>query len=110
MLAEWMLITLVVLFVVYMAVRAFFYRSVAKRQEKYAASMKLTLQEAEVLIQKHQLQLQRSLGNIDILTHEMNALKDEVKVLKQRNAQYRLETDKYKARIRELEQKIEALL
>ncbi len=72
--------------------------------------MKLTLQEAEVLIQKYQLQLQRSLGNIDILTHEMNALKDEVKVLKQRNAQYRLETDKYKSRIRELEQKIEALL
>ncbi|WP_281747106.1 hypothetical protein [Helicobacter suis] len=110
MLAQWMLVTLIILFTCYMAVRTFFYRSVAKKQEKYTASMKLTLQEAEVLIQKYQLQLQRSLGNIDILTHEMNALKDELKVLKQRNAQYRLETDKYKSRIRELEQKIEALL
>ncbi|PAF48585.1 hypothetical protein BKH46_00155 [Helicobacter sp. 12S02634-8] len=107
---EWFLATVFVLFVLYMIIKTFFYKSIAEKEERNAASMKLTLQEAEILIQKHQLQLQRALGNIDILTQEMNALKNEVKTLKQRNSQYRIETDKYKSRIKDLEQKIEALL
>lgn len=82
----------------------------AEKEQRNSASMKLTLQEAEILIQKHQLQLQRALGNIEILAQEMNSLKNEVKTLKQRNSQYRIETDKYKSRIKDLEQKIEALL
>ena len=106
----WVFITGLTLFVLYMIVRTFFYKSIAQKEEKNSASMKLTLQEAEILIQKHQLQLQRALGNIDILTNEMSALKNEIKILKQRNSQYRIETDKYKSRIKDLEQKIEALL
>ncbi|MCH5313772.1 MAG: hypothetical protein J1E28_05220 [Helicobacter sp.] len=109
-LIQWFFLTGFILFVLYMIVRTFFYRSVAQKEERTSASMKLTLSEAEILIRKHQLQLQRALGNIDIMTQEMNALKNEVKVLKARNSQYRIETDKYKARIKELEQKIEALL
>ena len=108
--AQWFFLTGFILFVLYMLVRTFFYRSVAQKEERNSAAMKLTLNEAEILIRKHQLQLQRAWGNIDILTQEMNALKNEVKVLKSRNSQYRVETDKYKARIKDLEQKIEALL
>ena len=108
--AKWFFLTGFILFVLYMLVRTFFYRSVAQKEERNSAAMKLTLNEAEIHIRKHQLQLQRALGNIDILTQEMNALKNEVKVLKSRNSQYRIETDKYKARIKDLEQKIEALL
>ena len=108
--AQWFFLTGFILFVLYMLVWTFFYRSVAQKEERNSAAMKLTLNEAEILIRKHQLQLQRALGNIDILTQEMNALKNEVKVLKSRNSQYRIETDKYKARIKDLEQKIEALL
>ena len=68
------------------------------------------MQEAEILIRKHQLQLQRALGNIDILTDEITSLRNEVKALKQRNSQYRVESEKYKSKIKDLEQKIEALL
>ncbi|PAF41302.1 hypothetical protein [Helicobacter sp. 11S03491-1] len=107
---EWFLVTVFILFVLYMIIKTFFYKSIAEKEERNSASMKLTLQEAEILIQKHQLQLQRALGNIDILTQEMNSLKNEVKTLKQRNSQYRIETDKYRSRIKDLEQKIEALL
>lgn len=103
-------ITVFILFVLYMLIKTFFYKSVAEKEQRNSASMKLTLQEAEILIQKHQLQLQRALGNIEILAQEMNSLKNEVKTLKQRNSQYRIETDKYKSRIKDLEQKIEALL
>ncbi len=108
--AQWFFLTGFILFVLYMIVRTFFYKSVARKEEKSSASMKLTLNEAEILVRKHQLQLQRALGNIDNMHTEMNALKNEVKLLKARNSQYRIETDKYKARIKELEQKIEALL
>ncbi|CBG39907.1 hypothetical protein [Helicobacter mustelae] len=109
-LIQWFLITVFLIFVLFVVIRAFFYKSIAEREERNSASMKLTLREAEILIQKHQLQLQRALGNIDLLTQELNNLKNELKIVKQRNTQYRMETDKYKARIKDLEQKIEALL
>ena len=108
--AQWLFLTAFILFVLFMIVKTFFYKSVAQKEEKNSAVMKLTLQEAEILIRKHQLQLQRALGNIDILTDEITALRNEVKTLKQRNSQYRVETEKYKSKIKELEQKIEALL
>ena len=108
--AQWLFLTAFILFVLFMIVKTFFYKSVAKKEEKNSAVMKLTLQEAEILIRKHQLQLQRALGNIDILTDEITALRNEVKTLKQRNSQYRVETEKYKSKIKDLEQKIEALL
>ncbi|GAA8045232.1 hypothetical protein JP0566_10100 [Helicobacter pylori] len=110
MFTQWFIITIAIVFILYMGVRTFFFKTVAKRQERTNASMKLTLQEAEILIQKHQLQLQRALGNIDILTQEMSSLKIELKALKQRNSEYKGESDKYKNHIKELEQKIEALL
>ena len=108
--AQWLFLTAFILFVLFMIVKTFFYKSVAQMEEKNSAVMKLTLQEAEILIRKHQLQLQRALGNIDILTDEITALRNEVKTLKQRNSQYRVETEKYKSKIKDLEQKIEALL
>ena len=108
--AQWLFFTAFILFVLFMIVKTFFYKSVAQKEEKNSAVMKLTLQEAEILIRKHQLQLQRALGNIDILTDEITALRNEVKTLKQRNSQYRVETEKYKSKIKDLEQKIEALL
>ncbi|MCE3036856.1 hypothetical protein LW135_03300 [Helicobacter sp. faydin-H20] len=109
-LVRWFLITIFIIFVLFVVIRAIFYKSIAEKEERNSASMKLTLQEAEILIQKHQLQLQRALGNIDLLTQELNNLKNELKTVKQRNAQYRMDTDKYKTRIKDLEQKIEALL
>lgn len=110
MMLEWMFVTAFIIFVLFMSIRMFYYRSVAQKEEKNSAVMKLTLQEAEILIRKYQLQLQRALGNIDILTEELNALRNEIKAVKQRNSQYRIEAEKNKARIKDLEQKIEALL
>lgn len=107
---QWFFITGFIIFVLYMVIRTFYYRSIAQREEKNSANMKLTLQDAEILIRKHQVQLQRALGDIDILTQELTALKGDIRSLKQKNSQYKIETDRYKARIKELEQKIESLL
>ena len=72
--------------------------------------MKTNLDDTEIVIRKLQVQLQRSLGNIDILTDELNKIKGDVTGLRTRNSQYRLENDKLNQRIKELEGKIEALL
>jgi len=47
---------------------------------------------------------------VDILNNEMNKLRNEIKTLKQRNSKYRLETDRLKVKIRELENRLDALL
>jgi len=72
--------------------------------------MKLTLQEAEILIRKYQIQLQRALGNVDILSEELNKLRNEMKVLKQRNSKHRQEVERLNNKIKALESRIEALL
>jgi len=72
--------------------------------------MKLTLKEAEILIRKYQIQLQRALGNVDILSEELNNLRNEVKMLKQRNSKHRIDTDRLQNKIRELEGRIDALI
>ena len=69
-----------------------------------------TLHDAEIIIRKYQVQLQRSLGNIDILNEELQKVKGDLKILRTRNSQYRLESDKLRHKIKELEGKIEALL
>ena len=63
----------------------------------------ITKEEAENLIRKYQLQLQRSLGDIDVLNEELTKLRNDVKTIKARNSQYRVENDKLKGRIKELE-------
>ncbi len=71
---------------------------------------KNTLNDAEIVVRKYQVQLQRALGNIDILSDELTKVKNDIKSLRQRNAQARIENDKLRDKIKELQGKIEALL
>jgi len=107
---QWSLLTIVSLIAIYLFVKMFYFKSITVKEQKSNEMMKLTLQEAEVLIRKYQIQLQRALGNVDILNNEMNKLRNEIKTLKQRNSKYRLETDRLKVKIRELENRLDALL
>ncbi len=69
-----------------------------------------TLSDAEIVVRKYQVQLQRALGNIDILSEELTKVKNDIKSLRQRNAQTRIENDQLRDKINELQSKIEALL
>ncbi len=71
---------------------------------------KNTLNDAEIVVRKYQVQLQRALGNIDILSDELAKVKNDIKSLRQRNSQARIENDKLRSKIKELQGKIEALL
>ena len=88
----------------------FYYKTLLKKERAMRDFVKNNLDDTEIIIRKLQVQLQRSLGNIDILTDELNKIKGDVTGLRTRNSQYRIENDKLRARIKELEGKIEALL
>ncbi|WP_456452454.1 hypothetical protein [Hydrogenimonas sp.] len=110
MLFEWSLVTFSLLLVIFVVVKMFYFKNLTIKEQRNNDVMKLTLKEAEVLIRKYQIQLQRALGNIDILNEQMNKLRREIKALKQRNSQYRIENEKLKSRIKDLESRIEALI
>jgi peptidoglycan hydrolase CwlO-like protein len=110
MLFEWSLVTFSLLLVIFVVVKMYYFKNLTIKEQRNNDVMKLTLKEAEVLIRKYQIQLQRALGNIDILNEQMNKLRREIKALKQRNSQYRIENEKLKSRIKELESRIEALI
>jgi hypothetical protein len=107
---DWILLTIVLVGGGFLFFKTFYYRNLMEKEHKSNMILKETLREAEILIRKYQLQLQRSLGNTDILNEEMNRLRNDVKAFKARNAQYRIENERIRHKIKGLESKIEALL
>ena len=110
MLIDFILYTFLICLVIYLVVMVFYYKTLLGKERTMRDFMKTNLDDTEIVIRKLQVQLQRSLGNIDILTDELNKIKGDVTGLRTRNSQYRLENDKLNQRIKELEGKIEALL
>ena len=110
MIASWFVYTVLVCVALYLLVMMFYYRSLYKREQKMTRITKNTLSDAEIVVRKYQVQLQRALGNIDILSDELTKVKNDIKSLRQRNAQARIENDKLRDKIKELQGKIEALL
>jgi peptidoglycan hydrolase CwlO-like protein len=107
---EWSLLTILSVVSIYLFVKMFYFKSITNKEKRSNDLMKLTLQEAEILIRKYQIQLQRALGNVDILSEELTKLRNELKVLKQRNSKHRQEVDRLNAKIKALESRIDALL
>jgi len=107
---QWSLLTILTTLSIYLFVKMFYFKSITNKEQRSNEMMKLTLQEAEILIRKYQIQLQRALGNVDILSEELNKLRNELKVLKQRNSKHRQETERLNGKIKALENRIDALL
>ena len=107
---EWSLLTLLSILSVFLFVKMYYFKSITNKEQRTNDLMKLTLQEAEILIRKYQIQLQRALGNVDILSEELTKLRNELKVLKSRNTKHRQETDRLNGKIKALEGRIDALL
>ena len=110
MVFDFIFYTSLVCLIAYLTVMVFYYKTLLGKERTMRDFMKTNLDDTEIVIRKLQVQLQRSLGNIDILTDELNKIKGDVTNLRTRNSQYRLENDKLSQHIKELEGKIEALL
>ncbi len=107
---DWLITTILLSFSVYLIVMVFYYRTLLRKERQGGIVIKDTLGDAEIVIRKYQIQLQRSLGNIDILSDELNKIKNDLKSLRTRNSQYRMENEKLRQEIKDLKGKIEALL
>ena len=107
---EWSLLSILSVLSIYLFVKMFYFKSITNKEKRSNDVMKLTLNEAEILIRKYQIQLQRALGNVDILSEELTKLRNELKVLKSRNSKHRQETDRLNGKIKALENRIDALL
>lgn len=110
MFTNWLVLTILICVTIYLIVMLFYYKTLLNKEKTSKDFIKNNLDDTEIVIRKLQIQLQRSLGNIDILTEELNKIKADLTSLRTRNSQYRLENDKLRQRIKELEAKIEALL
>ena len=88
----------------------FYYKNRLEKNAEKSKQLQASLIDAEILIKRYQIQLQRALGNLELLDDEVAKLKADIKSLKGRNAQLRTENEQLKRKIRELENKIEALL
>ncbi|EAI7774537.1 hypothetical protein CQ302_07280 [Campylobacter coli] len=110
MFANWFILTALICATIYLVVMLFYYKTLLNKEKTSKDFIKNNLDDTEIVIRKLQIQLQRSLGNIDILTEELNKIKADLTSLRTRNSQYHLENDKLRQRIKELEAKIEALL
>ncbi|EOF7193070.1 hypothetical protein ACK1CF_000100 [Campylobacter coli] len=110
MFANWFILTALICATIYLVVMLFYYKTLLNKEKTSKDFIKNNLDDTEIVIRKLQIQLQRSLGNIDILTEQLNKIKADLTSLRTRNSQYRLENDKLRQRIKELEAKIEALL
>ena len=107
---EWTLLTLLSALTLFVMVKMFYFKNMNIKENRNNEMMRLTLREAEVLIRKYQIQLQRAIGNIDILTEELTRLRNDQKVLKQRNSKHRVESDQLRNKIKDLQSRIDALL
>ena len=110
MFTNWLVLTILICATFYLIVMLFYYKTLLNKEKTSKDFIKNNLDDTEIVIRKLQIQLQRSLGNIDILTEELNKIKADLTSLRTRSSQYRLENDKLRQRIKELVAKIEALL
>lgn len=110
MFTSWFIYTTLIFVIIYLLVISNYNRALFEKEEKNNDKQKESLQEAQVLIRKYRTQLQRSIGNIDILTDELNKVRNDIKVLRAKNSQQKLEKEHLEKRIRDLEERIEALI
>ncbi len=110
MFSDWLIFTGLICLCIYLVVMLFYYKTLLRKEKISKDFIKNTLDDTEVVLRKQQAQLQRSLGNIDLLTDELDKIKSDLTNLRTRNSQYRLENSKLNSKIKELEAKIESLL
>ena len=107
---EYSLLTILSLLNVFLFVKMYHFKSITNTEQKNNDAMKLTLQEAEILIHKYQIQMQRALDNVDILSEELTKLRNELRIRNAKNAKHKKEADRLNAKIKALESRTDTLL
>jgi chromosome segregation ATPase len=107
---SWISYTLFIFVIIYLLVKLNYTKSLYNKEIKINSKQKDAIKEEQLLIRKYKTQLQRSIGNIDILTEELNKVRNDIKSLRAKNSQSRLEKDQLTRRVSELQERIDALI
>ncbi len=110
MFASWIFYTLFVFAIIFLIVKLNYMKSLYEKELKVSNKQKEAIKDAQLLIRKYRTQLQRSIGNIDILTEELNSVRNDIKSLRAKNSQTRLEKTQLSQKVKELEERIDALI
>ncbi len=107
---SWIFYTLAIFAIIFLIVKLNYMKSLYEKELKISNKQKEAIKDAQLLIRKYRTQLQRSIGNIDILTEELNAVRNDIKSLRAKNSQTRLEKTQLSQKVKELEERIDALI
>ena len=110
MFGEWLFYTLLIFVIIYLLIMLNYNKALYKRELSGNKVKKGNIDDSKLMIRKYRVQLQRAIGNIDILTEELNKVRNDIKTLRARNSQNKLENDQLTQKIKELEERIEALI
>ncbi len=110
MFTSWLLYTILFSIIIYLLIILKYKQSIHRKEKKITIQQETSIKDAKLLIGKYRTQLQRSIGNTDILTEELNIIKNEIKILRSKNSQQKIENDHLQRKIKDLNEKIEALV
>ena len=110
MFTDWFFYTIFITVIIYLIVMLNYSKSQNKKANLIIAKKDRTISDLKLLIKKYRIQLQRAIGDIDILTEELANARNDLKSMRAKNSQQRLENDQLIQKVKELEEKIEALI
>jgi len=110
MFTQWFIYTLFVSVIIFLLVMVNYTKSLYKKEKLIVEQKEQNIEDLKILIKKYRLQLQRAISDIDVLTEELANARNDLKNLRAKNTQQRIEIDQLSAKVKELEEKIEALI
>ena len=110
MFTSWIIYTILISIIIYLIVLLKYKESIYNKEKKVTKEQEKSIKDAKILINKYRVQLQRSIGNTDLLTENLSTAKEELKILRSKNSQQKIENDHLQRKIKMLDEKIEALV
>jgi len=110
MFADWLVYTVFIFVIIYLLIMINYTRALHKKEKLIVHKKDKNIDDLKIMIKKYRVQLQRAIGDIDVLTDELAAARNDLKTMRAKNSHQRLEIDQLSAKVKELEDKIEALI
>jgi len=110
MFESWFIYTVLVSAIIYLLIMLNYSKSLQQKEKKTILVKDRNIEDLRILIKKYRVQLQRSIGDIDILTEELTNARNDIKNIRAKNSHQRLENDQLISKVKELEDRIEALI
>ncbi len=110
MITSWLIYSVLIFIIIYLLIMMNFTKTLHKKERLVVAKKDRNIDDLKVMIKKYRVQLQRAIGDIDILTGELANARNDLKNMRAKNSQQRLEIDQLMTKVRDLEEKIEAFI